>query len=206
MSGIVYILTNPSMDGYIKIGKTKQTIDKRIKNLYSTGVPLPFSCYYACEVEDMDLVEKRLHEAFEDMRVNPKREFFEISPDKVYKVLSLLAVKEVVPIENNYEDAMEEKAIIKAVEKRARFNFSLANIPIGSELYFSKDESITSTVISNNKINFEGQEMSLTASAQKLLFEKFGYKPQAIAGTLFWMYDGESLAERRIRLESEYLS
>ena len=39
MSGIVYILTNPSMDGYIKIGKTKQTIDKRIKNLYSTGVP-----------------------------------------------------------------------------------------------------------------------------------------------------------------------
>ena len=123
MSGIVYILTNPSMDGYIKIGKTKQTIDKRIKNLYSTGVPLPFSCYYACEVEDMDLVEKRLHEAFEDMRVNPKREFFEISPDKVYKVLSLLAVKEVVPIENNYEDAIEEKAINKAVEKRARFNF-----------------------------------------------------------------------------------
>ena len=47
--------------------------------------------------------------------------------------------------------------------------------------------------------------MSLTASAQKLLFEKFGYKPQAIAGTLFWMYDGESLAERRIRLESDKL-
>ena len=48
--------------------------------------------------------------------------------------------------------------------------------------------------------------MSLTASAQKLLFNKFGYKPQAIAGTLFWMFEGESLSDRRIRLENEELS
>ena len=36
-----------------------------MKNLYSTGVPFPFSCYYACEVEDMDLVERsaKLHDA-----------------------------------------------------------------------------------------------------------------------------------------------
>ena len=47
--------------------------------------------------------------------------------------------------------------------------------------------------------------MSLTASAKKLLFDKFGYKPQAIAGTLFWMYEGESLSERRIRIEDEKL-
>ena len=194
------------MDGYIKIGKTKQSIDLRMKNLYSTGVPFPFSCYYACEVEDMDLVEKRLHEAFEDMRVNPKREFFEISPDKVYKVLSLLAVKEVIPIEDNFEDNIEEKAIEKAVEKRARFNFTMAKIPIGSELSFSKDETIKAKVISSNKVLYDGEEMSLTASAQKLLFNKFGYKPQAIAGTLFWMFEGESLSDRRIRLENEKLS
>ena len=48
--------------------------------------------------------------------------------------------------------------------------------------------------------------MSLTASAQKLLFNKFGYKPQAIAGTLVWMFEGESLSDRRIRLENEELS
>ena len=194
------------MDGYIKIGKTKQSIDLRMKNLYSTGVPFPFSCYYACEVKDMDLVEKRLHEAFEDMRVNPKREFFEISPDKVYKVLSLLAIKEVIPIEDNFEDNIEEKAIEKAVEKRARFNFTMAKIPVGSELSFSKDETIKAKVINNNKVLYDGEEMSLTASAQKLLFNKFGYKPQAIAGTLFWMFEGESLSDRRIRLENEELS
>ena len=38
--GIVYLLTNPVMPGLVKIGMTTQEdIDKRMKELYMTGVP-----------------------------------------------------------------------------------------------------------------------------------------------------------------------
>lgn len=43
--GIVYLLTNPMMPGLVKIGMTTQEdIDKRMKELYTTGVPVPFEC------------------------------------------------------------------------------------------------------------------------------------------------------------------
>lgn len=42
--GIVYLLTNPVMPGLVKIGMTAQEdIDKRMKELYTTGVPVPLN-------------------------------------------------------------------------------------------------------------------------------------------------------------------
>lgn len=40
---IVYVLTNPSMPGLVKIGKTTQKeVSERMTQLYTTGVPTPF--------------------------------------------------------------------------------------------------------------------------------------------------------------------
>lgn len=50
--GIVYIATNPAMVGYVKIGRTDNSADQRIKELDGTNVPFPFECGYAVEVED----------------------------------------------------------------------------------------------------------------------------------------------------------
>ena len=59
MSGIVYLLTNPVMPGLTKIGKTNiNGLESRLQNLYNTSIPIPFHCFYACEVEEPDLVEK----------------------------------------------------------------------------------------------------------------------------------------------------
>lgn len=53
--GIVYLLTNPVMPGLVKIGMTTQEdIDKRMKELYTTGVPVPFECQFACRVKKTD--------------------------------------------------------------------------------------------------------------------------------------------------------
>lgn len=53
--GIVYVLTNSAMPGLVKIGMTtRESIDTRMKELYSTGVPVPFDCEYACEVKTSD--------------------------------------------------------------------------------------------------------------------------------------------------------
>lgn len=66
--GIVYLLTNPVMPGLVKIGMTTQEdIDKRMKELYTTGVPVPFECKFACKVKKSDClkIEKALHKAFD---------------------------------------------------------------------------------------------------------------------------------------------
>jgi hypothetical protein len=58
MTGIIYILTNEAMPGYIKIGKTGD-LGTRVKDLSrATGVPLPFEVFYAAEVDDVDFVER----------------------------------------------------------------------------------------------------------------------------------------------------
>tara|TARA_B100000780_G_scaffold162481_1_gene113595 strand:+ start:237 stop:377 length:141 start_codon:yes stop_codon:yes gene_type:complete len=41
----VYVLTNDSMPGLVKIGRTSGSIEKRMRDLYKTGVPIPFNCF-----------------------------------------------------------------------------------------------------------------------------------------------------------------
>ena len=84
--GIIYVLTNPAMPDLIKIGKTTN-LDQRLSSLYSTGVPLPFECIYAKEVEDMDFVETKLHAAFDSKRLNNRREFFKILEEELIHFL-----------------------------------------------------------------------------------------------------------------------
>lgn len=56
--GIVYVLTNPVMPGLVKIGKTsRDEVQTRLNELYSTGVPVPFDCASAARVEDESKVE-----------------------------------------------------------------------------------------------------------------------------------------------------
>lgn len=204
MSGIVYLLTNPVMPGLIKIGKTNSNgLESRLQSLYNTSVPVPFQCFYACEVQDPDLVEKKLHNAFGDHRVNQKREFFEIDAERVKSVLELLAVNDLTPIEDKFEDADDKIAYERASEIRSRINFKMLEIPIGAELIFSKDESIVATVTSNRTIEYNGQETSISASAADILTTQFGYTSRAVSGSDYWTYEGEKLWERRHRLERE---
>ena len=89
-SGNIYILINAAMPNYVKIGKTEQAVEERMKTLDTTSVPLPFECFYAARVEDIDFVERQLHDAFGNQRVRKNREFFEIDPARVTAAFSPL--------------------------------------------------------------------------------------------------------------------
>ena len=80
--GIVYVLTNEAMPGYVKVGKN-DSIDRRLRDLDWTNLPLPFECFYAAKVADASFVESQLHEAFGYNRVRARREFFRISPERL---------------------------------------------------------------------------------------------------------------------------
>lgn len=87
--GFVYILTNPSMPGLIKIGRTRLDPADRAAQLHTTGVPAGFQVEYACRTPNPEAVEQAMHVAFGPRRVNDRREFFEIEPDQAIAVLAL---------------------------------------------------------------------------------------------------------------------
>ena len=100
MPNIVYVLTNPAMPGIVKIGTTdKYDVQVRMKELYTTGVPFPFECVIARQLEEREAVsiESALHTAFGPSRVNPSREFFEIDPEQVEAVLGVMPGVDVTP-------------------------------------------------------------------------------------------------------------
>ena len=202
MADVVYILTNEAMPGLIKIGKTKAHLLGRIKALDSTGVPLPFECFYAAEVADCDSAERLIHDAFDDHRVRKNREFFEISPERAASALKLATIREVTPHDDIFETKEDSVAVAKVKERRSRFNFKMVDIPTGSTLYHNKDETETCTVIDNRNVLFHDTEQSLSQAAL-IVFHKLGYNWSAVSGPEAWMYDGETLHARRLRMEEE---
>jgi hypothetical protein len=201
MSEIVYVLINEAMAGYVKIGKTAD-LERRIRDLDNTAVPLPFECFYAARVANSNFVEKQLHDAFADHRVRSNREFFEIAPERVMAALKLAQIEDVTPKQDYVETPEDQVALDKAKERRGVFNFAMVDIPVGSVLIFSRDPAITCTVLDKKTVDFEGQKTSLSSSALNI-FHRMGYEWKAVAGTDYWLYEGESLSDRRRRMEEE---
>jgi hypothetical protein len=202
MAQIVYILTNPAMPDLIKIGITSNTLNQRIAELSrSSGVPLPFEVYYACEVDDMENVEKNIHDAFDDFRINPRREFFKMNPERVISALKLTKGIDVTPKEDIADSKEELDALNLARNRRPRFNFNLADIPLGSMITFSLDESKIAEVISDTEVKYNDEILSLNQITLRLFNEK-GKRWKSVQGPAYWMYEGQTLDSRRKNLES----
>lgn len=195
MKEIVYVLTNEAMSDYVKIGRTAD-LKQRLQSLYRTPVPLPFECFYACTVENAQEVEAWLFEIFDDRRVSRKREFLEIAPERVAAALRAKTIEDVTPKQAYTESNEDKVALDKARSRRDRFNFSMVAIPVGAELTFSRDESIKAKVVDDRHIEFRGEVVSVGKAADSIL----NYT-HSVAGTLYWMYEGETLDARRRRIE-----
>lgn len=202
MANIVYVLTNEAMPGIVKIGLTTDSVEARLASLNShSGVPLPFECFFAAEVESCSRVEKILHQLFSEYRINPKREFFRIDPEKVVLAISIGPFKDATPA-TVIADQDDKDALAKEKARRPRIKLSALGIGVGEILVFSRDSSVTAQVVDNNKVLYNGEVTSLSAAALDAS-HKMGYKTPAASGSEYWQYEGELLDERRRRLEAE---
>ena len=91
MVGYVYCLSNDSIPGLLKIGMTTRTPEERARELYTTGVAIPFKVEFSIKVDNPLKTEHQLHALFNEYRVK-SREFFQITPEdarsKIYEFLS----------------------------------------------------------------------------------------------------------------------
>jgi hypothetical protein len=199
--GKVYILTNDAMPGIIKIGITEmETIEDRIKSLDNTSLPKPFRFHYAIETEKHKEIEKLMHNAFSKFRIRNNREFFEMDPESAVAALKISGANE-IKLKN---EMIDEKGIVveeESIQTKKIFTFSQVNIPIGSEIIFTRDENIVCKVISNREIEFEGETYTLSGLAKKLL-NGMGYVWKSVQGPMYFKYNEKTLYELRNELEA----
>ena len=197
--GIVYILSNPAMQGLVKIGKTSN-LESRMSSLYSSGVPLPFRCVYAKKVNDYSFVERKLHSGLRLVRENMNREFFRIPEEDVINLLQMVDGEDITPRDDQFDDKEDRVAFEKTTRIGQRFNFEMVDIKPGSILEFIRDENVTCKVKSKSRVDFEGEDHSLSSSAL-IATNRMGFNWKTIAGPLNWKFEGEVLDERRKRYE-----
>ena len=194
MSGLVYLLTNPAMPGLVKIGKTTRADPiVRMKELYSSpGVPVPFECACAIEVDDETAVELALHTAFGPYRTNPRREFFNIDSLQAEAILRQMGGEDKTPevnAENQTIDQESRKAATRLLQRRPNMNFLEMGIPIGSCLT-AVDYDETVIVVAEKKVSFKDQEMSLSRATREMRGHEYSVMP-----TPYWSFDGRSLRD-----------
>ena len=193
---VVYVLTNPAMPGLVKIGFTsREDPSHRMDELHTTGVPLPFECFRALEVEDDEVgkrLEKALKQAFTKYRVNPNREFFELEPEEAAAVLEVFPGKDVTPQireETGELDPTNRAAADRLKRKRRpNLNFKMMGIPEGSLLKnrLTEEEAL---VVGEKKVRFRDEEMFLT-KATRLARGGGTWAPQPD-----WTHNGRRLAD-----------
>lgn len=109
-SGWLYVIDTPAMPGMCKLGCSKR-IDplQRVAELSSASVPFPFICHAVIFSDDVFDIETKIHNYFNDKRVNKEnlhKEFFAITPNQ-----AITALKDVFGCEIHYISKQEQENI-----------------------------------------------------------------------------------------------
>lgn len=194
--GIVYVLSNEAMPGLVKIGLTgRKDLEARLGELYNTSVPVPFTCEYACKVKDCASVESALHQAFSTDRINPSREFFKTSVERIIPILKLLQIEEITTSVSEDMNKTVPQSDIQAAntlkKKRPPLNFEEMGIHIGSELVMSYNDIEYKAVVSSPRtVTYNGTEYHLSPLTKEIIHSEWNVQP-----TPYWFYNGRLLSD-----------
>lgn len=189
ISGVIYILTNPSFPQYVKIGYTDD-LNHRLKILNrSECIPYAFRVYAYYKVPNR-LQDLEIHKIIDTINPNlrtietvygktRKREFYEMSADDAYGILYAIAKinrveDNVILVEPSEQDRKEEEQAEEVRTKRQqtllpRMDWLIKQnvISIGDQLYVINHPEEIAEVKDNENVLYRGEVMS---------FNQFGCK------------------------------
>ena len=91
-AGFLYVARSDAMPNYVKLGVTKRLNPLvRLQELSSASVPFPYKCYGLVFSDDVFELEAKIHQYFDQKRVNAynrHKEFFNITPAEAVHVLT----------------------------------------------------------------------------------------------------------------------
>ena len=199
--GIVYVLTNDAMPGFVKVGETNgdspSDVLRRMKELSGpTGVPLPFNCEYAAVVENYKHVEQTiLKDIFGDRRVANREFLDDVSPPRVKAVLQLIAIDDVTPGKDDGDNTEQSDAPLPKV-RADNFRFWMARVPVGATIQWAENQEIEAEVVNDRQIRYEDELITISKAARAIK----GWS--SARGSYYWLYKGETLQECRDRFEA----
>lgn len=92
--GWVYILSNEAHPHFVKIGFSTDDPEVRAAEISSpTGVPLPFVLEFKIYIDECGGLEVAVHQKLNEVRVNPRREFFRISVIEAARCIAETAIE-----------------------------------------------------------------------------------------------------------------
>lgn len=185
--GYIYIMTNPALKGMVKIGYAAD-VEMRRKQLSTTALPYEYEIYATYETPGA-LEDKKLHAMIDnlnpDLRVSKNREFFVMSPEDAYSLLEAIATI-------SGSKARLKKVKVSPVKKqkvrRPPVDFTKCNIPMGAELVYIEDPNIVATVVSDRKVEYNGEITSLSAITGAI-------KGHSTQGPSYFTYNGKKVSE-----------
>ena len=90
----VYILSNQSMPGLLKIGYTKYDPEVRSKQISrGTGIPLEFKVEWAYKCFNGEEIERETHKFLKSKRISKSREFFRIELEEAKTTIQMIGEK-----------------------------------------------------------------------------------------------------------------
>lgn len=202
-AGEIYILVNPAFPKLVKIGYA-DNVQKRVKTLNSnSGLPDPYHVYATYKVKKR-LEDLKLHKLIDsldsDLRHTKNKEFYEMTPEKAYTILSAIAEingDEDLLVLNPYQDDYFVKKTgdnanpdgpVTVKKKKPPVNFAQCGIPVGAELVFIEDPSVVCTVYNERKVQYKGQITSLSAISD-------GIKGHSTQGPSYFTYNGKKVCD-----------
>lgn len=208
-AGEIYILVKPAFPNLVKIGYA-DNIAKRVKTLNSnSGLPDPYHVYATYKVKKR-LEDLKLHKLIDSLdsglRHAKNKEFYEMSPQKAYGILSAIAeingdedLLVMNPLGDEFFDEKDLAAPPKeqaSTPKRTRLTFKLLGIPVGTKLVYKDNPTVVvETTDEVSSVRYHGQVYTMSGLITRL---KHGGSWQ---GGEYFIYEGRKLTDIRKEIE-----
>lgn len=126
--------------------------------------------------------------------------------EQVLGVFKLAKGKEVKPTVGSRKPRTKKEPVKKGngsrKPKSANFDFGMLGLEVGTELEFAGDEAeavCTVAQVKPPRVMYGDDELSLSVAAARVMGRD---STKGLQGPLFWRFEGETLADRRKRMEA----
>lgn len=179
MQQYLYILSNPSMPGLIKIGKTTTSPSQRMSELHSTGVPTPFVLELSVEVDDCHASERAAHDALAKYRVADNREFFRASVEN--------ALKSILPVIGRYKiHEVQHSHGIEVIERE----LNRRRLEAERAAEARREETRRREIEEKQRLDKRKNELEMSIKAENQKLQQLGSRPAKkelpSIGTALW--------------------
>jgi len=173
MKEYIYIASNRSIPGMVKVGSTTASPHKRLSELQSTGVPTPFVLDISIAVSSAHESESAAHHALARYRVADNREFFRVSvPAAIKKILPVIGDYKIQFAKSSYGIEAIERGV-EAKKQRDEERIEEARNAFLAEL----EEERICKQIKRQELAKQEKELKAAIKKEKTKLQRLGPRP-----------------------------